>query len=242
MKTVKEVSQITGISIRTLHHYDAIGLLKPTAVTEAGYRLYDDQALARLQTVLLFRQLRFPLKEIAEILDRPGFDPLQALEDQIQLLELQRSKLDEIIAHARSLQITGGISMNFSAFDNSKQERYAQEAKKKWGKTDAYREFEQKTKDQTKAQIQSAGDGLMDIFAEIGTLRHTSPESAGAQTLIEKLQQYITDHFYTCTPQILRGLGQMYIAGDELTKNIDRAGGEGTAEFTHRAIEIYCAK
>lgn len=240
MKTVKEVSQITGISIRTLHHYDAIGLLKPTAVTEAGYRLYDDQALARLQTVLLFRQLRFPLKEIAEILDRPGFDPLQALEDQIQLLELQRSKLDEIIAHARSLQITGGISMNFSAFDNSKQERYAQEAKKKWGKTEAYREFEQKTRNQSQAEQNAAGDGLMDIFTEIGAIRHTDPASAEAQALIGKLRQYITDHFYTCTTQILRGLGQMYVAGGEMTDNIDNAGGEGTADFAHRAIEIYC--
>lgn len=240
MKTVKEVSQITGISIRTLHHYDAIGLLKPTAVTEAGYRLYDDQALARLQTVLLFRQLRFPLKEIAEILDRPGFDPLQALEDQIQLLELQRSKLDEIIAHARSLQITGGISMNFSAFDNSKQERYAQEAKKKWGKTEAYQEFEQKTRNQSPAEQNAAGVGLMDIFTEIGAIRHTDPASAEAQALIGKLRQYITDHFYTCTTQILRGLGQMYVAGGEMTDNIDNAGGEGTADFAHRAIEIYC--
>lgn len=242
MKTVKEVSALTGVSIRTLHHYDAIGLLTPSKVTEAGYRLYDEDALRRLQTILLLRQLRFPLKEIAQILDKPGFDPVQALEDQIRLLELQREHLDGLIAHARNLQKTGGLAMDFSAFDNRKQEQYAAEAKKKWGKTDAYREFEQKTKDQTKAQIQSAGDGLMDIFAEIGTLRHTSPESAGAQTLVEKLQQYITDHFYTCTPQILRGLGQMYIAGDEMTKNIDRAGGEGTAEFTHRAIEIYCAK
>lgn len=242
MKTVKEVSALTGISIRTLHHYDAIGLLTPSKVTEAGYRLYGEDALGRLQTILLLRQLRFPLREIGQILDKPGFDPVQALDEQIKLLEMQRDHLDGLIAHARTLQKTGGLSMDFSAFDNSKQERYAAEAKKKWGRTDAYREFEQKTAGQAKAQLQSAGDGLMDIFAEIGTIRHTSPESGQAQALVKKLQGYITVHFYTCTPQILKGLGQLYIAGDEMTENIDRAGGPGTAEFAHRAIEIYCTK
>ena len=89
MKTVKEISKITGVSVRTLHHYDAIGLLKPTAKTPAGYRLYDDTALERLQQILLFRELQFPLKEIQSILDSPSFNPAQALEQQIHLLELQ---------------------------------------------------------------------------------------------------------------------------------------------------------
>ena len=79
MKTVKQVSQVSGVSVRTLHHYDAIGLLKPTRVTEAGYRLYDDAALERLQSILLFRELQFPLKEIGRILDAPGFDRQAAL-------------------------------------------------------------------------------------------------------------------------------------------------------------------
>ena len=103
MKTVKEVSLLTGVSVRTLHHYDAIGLLKPTRVTEAGYRLYDDTALGRLQTILLFRQLQFPLKEIRDILDSPGFDPMEALTQQIHLLELQRQQLDNLISHARKI-------------------------------------------------------------------------------------------------------------------------------------------
>ena len=240
MKTVKEVSRLTGISIRTLHHYDAIGLLKPARVTESGYRLYDDGALARLQTILLFRQLRFPLKEIKEILDLPGFDPMEALTQQIELLELQRSQLDAIIAHARQIQQTGVISMNFKPFDTTRQDRYAAEAKAKWGKTDAYKEFAQKTAGQSAQDQQSAGEGLMAIFTEIGKIRSLSPESAEAQALVAKLQQYITDHFYTCTPQILRGLGQMYIAGDEMTRNIDTAGGPGTAEFAHKAIEFFC--
>ena len=240
MKTVKEVSNLTGVSVRTLHHYDSIGLLKPTRVTEAGYRLYDDAALRRLQNILLFRELQFPLKEIKEILDSPGFDPMEALTQQIELLELQRQHLDDLITHARQIQKTGVIDMNFKPFDKSQMEDYAAQAKAKWGQTDAYREFEQKTAGQSAAEMRSTGDGLMDIFAEIGTIRHLSPASAEAQALVAKLQNYITDHYYTCTRQILRGLGQMYIAGDSMTENIDKAGGAGTAEFAHQAIELYC--
>lgn len=239
MKTVKEVSALTGVSVRTLHHYDAIGLLKPAKVTEAGYRLYDEQDLRRLQTILLLRELEFPLKEIKQILDAPGFDPVAALEQQIRLLELRREHLDKLIDHAKALQRTGGNFMKFDAFDDSKIDAYAAEAKAKWGKTEAYKEFQQKTQGQSKEQQRKDGDGLMAIFAEMGKIRELSPESEEAQALIRKLQTYITDHYYTCTLQILKGLGQMYIAGDSMTDNINAAGGPGTAEFAHRAIEVY---
>ena len=109
MRTVKEVSKITGVSVRTLHHYDAIGLLKPTKVTEAGYRMYDDTALSRLQNILLFRELQFPLKEIKEILDSPDFDPSEAIAQQIRLLELQYKHLGELLAFAREIQSKGVI-------------------------------------------------------------------------------------------------------------------------------------
>ena len=240
MRTVKEVSKLPGVSVRTLHHYDAIGLLPPTRVTEAGYRLYDDAALGRLQTILLFRELQFPLKEIKQILDAPGFDPMEALRQQIALLELQRKHLDELISHAREIQKTGVIKMDFSAFDTSEIAAYTAQAKEKWGKTDAYREFEQKTAGQSKQELQSTGDALMDIFRQFGAIRQSSPASTEAQALVANLQGFITEHYYTCTKQILRGLGQMYIAGDSMTENIDKAGGKGTAEFTHQAIEIYC--
>ena len=237
--TVKEVSRLSGVSVRTLHHYDTIGLLKPTSVTDAGYRLYDEEAVKRLQTILFFRQLQFSLKEIKEILDSPDFDPMLALEQQIKLLELQRKSLDVLIAHARRIQETGVMDMNFTPFDKTEMDNYAAQAKAKWGKTDAYQEFENKTKGQTQEQMASTGDDLMDIFAQIGQIRHLSPAAPEAQTLIAKLQAFITDHYYTCTPQILRGLGQMYVAGDSMTENIDKAGGAGTAEFANKAIEIY---
>ena len=240
MKTVKEVSRLTGVSVRTLHHYDEIGLLKPAKVTDAGYRLYDDTSLRRLHAILLLRELQFPLKDIQAILDAPGFDPMAALQQQIELLELQRQHLTDLIEHARQIQKTGVIPMDFSSFDTAKIDRYAAQAKEKWGKTDAYKEFETKTAGQSKAQAQQTGDKLMDIFREFGAIRHLSPACKEAQALVFKLQSFITDNYYTCTKQILFGLGQMYAAGDEMNKNIDKAGGEGTGAFARDAITIYC--
>ena len=238
MKTVREVSRITGVSVRTLHHYDAIGLLKPAQVTEAGYRLYDDAALGRLQTILLFRELQFPLKEIRDLLDTADFDPMAALDDQIRLLQLRREHLDRLIDHARRIQKTGVMNMDFKAYDTKKLDTYAAEAKTRWGHTDAWRESQQKQK--TQAQEVSDADGLMDIFRRLGAFRTGDPAAAEAQALIRELQQYICDHYYNCTNQILMGLGQMYAAGDEMNENIDRAGGPGTGDFARRAIEIYC--
>ena len=130
--------------------------------------------------------------------------------------------------------------MDFSSFDTEKIDRYAAEAKEKWGKTDAYREFETKTAGQSKAQLQDTGDKLMDIFKEFGAIRHLSPADKQAQALVAKLQNFITDNYYTCTKQILFSLGQMYAAGDEMNENIDKAGGEGTGAFARDAITIYC--
>lgn len=240
MKTVKEVSLITGVSVRTLHHYDAIGLLHPTRVTEAGYRLYDDASLARLQSILLLRELQFPLKEIRDILDTPGFDPICALEDQIRLLELKRDHLNDLIAHARQIKKSGGISMNFKPYDTKKLDTYAAQAKERWGNTDAWRESQEKAKGKTPDQQLSEADGLMDIFRRLGQYKDGSPAVPEVQALVAELQQCICDHYYNCTTQILSGLGQMYAAPGEMNENIDRTGGAGTGEFACRAIEIYC--
>ncbi len=112
MQTVHGVSQLAGISVRALHHYDAIGLLKPATVTEAGYRLYDDAALAKLQTIFLFRELQFPLKEIKKMIDNPNFDRNKALAQQIRPLELQAKRLAELISLAREISVTGVNTMN----------------------------------------------------------------------------------------------------------------------------------
>ena len=241
MKTVKEVSRLTGVSIRTLHHYDAIGLLRPASVTQAGYRLYDDEALRRLQTILLFRELRFPLREIRKILDSPGFDRREALREQIRLLELQREHLDEVITHARRIQQKGECDMDFSAFDNSKLETYAAQAKEKWGNTDVYREFEKKTQGQSAQQMRGKAQELMDYFVRLGAMRDMPHDGEETQAWAAQLQAFITENYYTCTNEILAGLGQMYVADERFKNNIDKHG-NGTAEFISKAIEVYCGK
>lgn len=242
MRTVNEVSKRTGVSVRTLHHYDAIGLLKPTTVTEAGYRLYDDTALERLQQILLFRELEFPLKEIKTILESPNFDRSKALEQQIVLLTLKKEHLENLIDLARGIKAMGVNKMDFTAFDTSKIDEYAAKAKAAYGQTAEYSEFAEKSKGRTKEETQKLNVQIMEIFAEFGTMRELSPGLDEAQRQVKKLQDFITEHFYTCSDQVLYGLGKMYAGGGDFTVNIDKAGGEGTAEFVFQAIKKYCDK
>ena len=238
--TVHEVSGMTGVSIRALHHYDRIGLLKPAAVTEAGYRLYDDTALERLQQILLFRELQFPLREIADILDSPDFDRNLALEQQITLLELRREHLDRLLALAREIRKTGVGRMSFEAFSTEKIDAYTEQARKAWGGTDAFREYEEKSNSRTGAQNRALGEGLLQLIAGFHGLKNLSADAPEVREKVRELQDYISEHFYKCTPEILKSLGRMYGAGGEMTDNIDRYGGEGTAEFAARAISDYC--
>ena len=240
MMTVQKVSRLTGVSIRTLQYYDRIGLLHPTEYSDAGYRLYDDAALETLQQILLFRELEFPLKDIRKIIESPDFDRGKALEQQIELLTLKKEHIENLIDLARGIKLLGVRHLKFDAFDTKKIDEYAAQAKASWGNTPAYKEFEEKSKGRTKEQDRDISLGMMDIFAEFGAIRTTDPASEEAQALVKKLQDYITENFYTCTDEILNGLGKMYSGGGEFTKNIDNYGGEGTAEFAHQAIEIYC--
>ncbi len=251
MWTVNEVSKRTSVSVRTLHHYDAIGLLKPSRVTEAGYRLYDDTALRRLPNILMFRELQFPLKEIKAILDNPKFDPAEALGQQIHLLELQKAHIESLISFARELQwkhrqkgafdMEEKHAMEFDVFDKKDIDRYAEEVKERWGSTQAYAECMEKAGRKNSREQEEAAGRLMEIFARIGALRHLAPEEKAVQDEVHALRQCITDNYYTCTPEILRGLGEMHVADERMRRNIDRAGGEGTAEFASKAISAYCA-
>ncbi len=243
MMKVHEVSKLTGVSVRTLQYYDRIGLLHPSEYTGAGYRLYDDAALKTLRQILLFRELEFPLKDIQTIIQSPFFDRKKALDQQIELLQLKKERLENLIALARAIKAAGGKThMDFSAFDTKKMDEYAARAKASWGTTPAYREYEQKSKGRTPAENRTLGEQLMRIFAEIGAVRHEAPASEKAQALIRKLRDFISEHYYTCSDQVLLGLGQMYAAGGEMGANIDRAGGEGTAVFAHEAIQAFCSK
>lgn len=241
MMQIKTVSKLTGVSIRTLQYYDSIGLLKPSGYTHSGYRMYDETALEKLQQILLFKELEFPLKEIREIIDAPDFDKTKALEQQIELLTMKKEHLENIISFAQKIKNSGGVNMDFSVFDTKKIEEYSEQAKIKWGNTSAYKEYEEKTKNKSGKTMPDV-QKFMKLFAEFGELKSLDPADMTVQLQVKKLQNYITENFYNCTEQILCSLGQMYSSDGEFKENIDKAGGEGTAEFTSKAIEYYCAK
>lgn len=240
MKTVNEIAQLAHVSVRTLHHYDAIGLLKPTEVTEAGYRLYDDTALERLYLILLFRELEFPLKEIQKILDAPDFDRNRILEQQVELLKAKANHLQTLIHLANGIKLIGVKYLEFKNWDPKKIDEYQAQAEILYGKSEAWQEYTQKAKNRTKEQNKNINDKVMDFFVELGKIKHLPADSAEAQRWVKELQTFFTENFYTCTPQILKGLGEMYAGGGSMTENIDAAGGKGTGAFALEAIRIYC--
>ena len=240
MKTVNQIAKQTGVSVRTLHHYDSIGLLKPTEITEAGYRLYDADALERLYLIIVYRELGFSLKKIAEILDAPDFDRNRALEEQIVLLEQKREQLQNRITFARGLILTGVRHLNYEGFDYKKLDDYSAQAKTMWGKTDTWKEFEQKNAGRTKEEGKALGDEMMALFTQVGCLQHLDPHNEEVQDWVAQLQAFITEHYYTCTKPMLKVLGEMYAGGGSMTENIDKAGGAGTGAFAKAAIDIFC--
>ena len=242
MRTVKEVSKLTGVSVRTLHYYDAIGLLEPTKVTDAGYRMYDDTALSRLQSILLFRELQFPLKEIKEFLDSPDFNQEETIAQQIKLLELQYKHIGELISFAREIQTKGVKTMNFEVFDTNEIEQYKAEVKSKWGNSKAYQEYEQRVVSHSEHNDSKFVDEIMSLFTDLGAMKQLPPTDKAVQEKIAALQAYINENFYTCSNDILKELGEMYVCDDRFKKNIDRFGGEGTAKFVREAIFVYCEK
>lgn len=242
MKTVREVSKLTGISIRALHHYDTIDLLKPTQVTEAGYRLYDDAALEKLYMILIFKELGLSLKEIAGILHAPNYDRNRCLEKQIRLLQERVGKLQNRIALAKGMLTVGVNYMNFEGFDPNKMDDYSIQAKMLYGKTDAYKEFEQKSAGRSAQKEKDSGAQVMDFFARLGKMRPCDPGCEKALAWAKELQDFFTANYYTCTPQILSTLAESYAGGGSMTENIDEVGGAGTGAFAKEVIDLYISK
>ncbi|MBR2717769.1 MAG: MerR family transcriptional regulator [Clostridia bacterium] len=239
MMTVSEVAALTGVSQRTLHYYDEIGLLPPSSTTEAGYRSYDEAALERLQHILLFKELGFPLKDIRRLLDDPGFDRVKALEQHLKLLEMKKQHLENIIDMTRGLCLMGTKHLNLSAFDTRRIDEYAAEARASYGKTAAYEEYERRFLGRSAADQNAAAQGMMALIARFGAHLGESPECPEVQTLVGQLQEYVTEHFYTCTNEILASYADMYDGDGRFTRNIDQAGGEGTAALAAAAIRHY---
>ena len=239
MRTVKEISQLTGVSVRTLHHYDSIGLLKPTRTTESGYRLYNEDALKRLSAILLYRELDFSLKEIDTLLAMSAQERSNVIREKISELEQRQHRLENRIFLAKNLERFGGINMTEPINTASLDDQEAQ-VKLLWGKIEAYQEYAEKVKNRSAEESETVNDRLMQLFVQLGSMLDKAPESPEVHAWVAGLQSYISRYYYRCTPQILRGLGQMYADGSSMTDNIDRAGGSGTAELAHHAIEYYC--
>ncbi len=238
---IKEFADLAGVSVRTLHYYDEIGLLKPSYVDKQnGYRFYDRASLERMQQILFYRELDFPLKDIAQILASPNYDKQEAFAEQKRLLFLKKERLERLITALEQAE-KGEITM--TAFDNGEYEavrrQYEDEAKHRWGDTDAYRESLAKTADYSKDRWSDVLAGMNDIFGAFAECNHCgdSTDSDRAQGLVKRLQDYITANFYYCTDEILAGLGQMYVCDERFKNNID-SHGEGTAEFVSEAIKI----
>ena len=241
---IKEFARLTGVSVRTLHYYDEIGLLKPSAVDEQnGYRFYDEGCLERMQEILFYRELDFPLKDIQAILSSPDYDKRTALKEQKRLLTLKKKRLERLIKALDGAM--KGEDFTVNVFDNSEfeaqREQYAKEAKEKWGNTSAYKESAEKTKGYSKEKMDEVNDGMNALMAEFAKCKADgfAPESGEAQTLVKKWQDFITENYYTCTKKILAGLAEMYVADERFKANID-SHGEGTAEFMSAAIREYC--
>ena len=240
---INEAARLAGVTERTLRYYDRIGLLRPSGMTDGGYRLYDGAAMERLQQILFFRELGFPLAQIREIMDSPGYDRDEALRRHRALLIAERDRLSGLIDLAERT-LKGENDMSFDAFDrsgiDSQREAYAREARERWGGTDAYAESEKKTAGYGKekwAAIQQEAD---EIFVAFAALRGHAPDEPDVQALVARWQAHITRHYYACTKEILAGLGQMYTADGRFMQNIDRAGA-GTAQLMSDAIAVYCA-
>ena len=190
--------------------------------------------------IIVGREDKSALNNIKDIVTRPDFDRNKALQQQIELLELKKEHINNLISMCRGLRLRGTKHMDFTAFDSSKLDEYAKLAKERWGNTPEYKEFEEKDGKRSKSEEESMMADFMKIFEEFGAMKDQDPVSSEVQNQVKKLQSFITEHFYKCTNEILFSLGKMYAGGGEFTENINKMGGEGTAGFIFRAIKIYC--
>lgn len=246
---VADVARVSGVSIRALHHYDAIGLLAPTGRTEAGYRLYTDADLLRLQQILIGRELGFSLEEIKRSLDDPRFDHRQALLEQRRHLESKAQALEHML-HAVDAALAvvgrdpnGGVmdtSELFGGFDPSK---YEAEARERWGDTDGYKESIRRTQRYTPEdwKRQQAEQGAIYADAAAAMRRGLEPTAAAALEIAERHRQSIDTWFYPCSKAMHAGLADMYEADDRFRASIDRAG-EGLTTFLAAAIRANAAR
>ena len=247
---IKETADIAGISIRTLHHYDQFGLVKPESSSPSGYRLYSDRDIEKLQQVLFFKELGFSLKETKEIINDKSFDKNKALKNHKELLLKKKKRLEEIIysidktiEYIEGDKEIGKIEM-FKAFNMDEikkhQEKYFKETKQKYGESNAYAECEKKTAQYSEYKWKEVMEKASGIFQRIAECMEKSPADEEVQIAVGQWKQHITESFYNCTLETFRSLGDLYVTDRRFTKNIDKIK-PGLACFLKDAIHIYCS-
>ncbi|WP_186576825.1 MerR family transcriptional regulator [Aquibacillus kalidii] len=251
MYLVKDVAKIAGISVRTLHYYDEIGILKPKKKGQNGYRLYTNQHLERLQQIQFFKELDFPLQKIKEIMDGPSYDQYHALINQKQILQAKRDRLDSIIQSVEKtiMSLDGGVNMSnqekFEAFSMEEikyyRNKYADEVEEIYGTTDAYQESKQRTANYSESDWQHIKVQGDEILIGLANVMDSVPNNRIVQKLVSEYRSYINDNYYECTLEIFRGLSDLYVQDIRFTKNLNKYR-PGLADFFSKAIKIYCDK
>jgi DNA-binding transcriptional MerR regulator len=240
--TVKAVSEIAGVSVRTLHHYDHIGLLRPAQRGFSGYRLYTEEDLERLQQVLFFRELGFGLHEIKEIIDRPDFDRRKALLKHKELLLERRERLTRLVQLVdRTLEaMEEGVEMDeremFEGFD---QERLEEEARQRWGGTEEFEESIRRTRSYTKVDWAAIQEEGKEVLQGIASLTDRAPSDPEVQQWIGRHHKHINDRFYRCSLKVYRGLGDLYVEDERFKAFFERIK-PGMAWFMRDAMHAYC--
>jgi DNA-binding transcriptional MerR regulator len=240
MRTIGEVAELAHVTVRTLHHYDELGLLAPSERSESGYRLYSYDDLARLQEILIWRQLGFSLAEIKALLDDPEYDRISALERQRDLVGREIDRLGAVaaaVAAALAGHRNGTPTEEKTMFDGFDPTVYEDEARERWGHTDAYHESMRRTQAYGEAQWNEIRRESEPIIRElIGLMRAGSPaDGPAARAVAERHREHISRWFYPCSPQTHRGLAEMYIADERFTRTYEREA-EGLAAYFHDAI------
>jgi DNA-binding transcriptional MerR regulator len=240
MKTVGEVAELAGVTVRTLHHYDELGLLTPSGRSEAGYRLYSYEDLSRLREILIWRALGFSLTDIGSLLDDPGHDRLTALERQRELIEHELDRLGTLAAavdaaiaaqrHGAKLE----VATMFDGFDASE---YEEEARERWGHTEAYQESARRTREYGEAEWSEIRRESEEIVRGlVALMRGGEPaDGAAARALAERHRDHLSRWFYPCSPQMHRGLGEMYVADERFAQVYEREA-PGLAAYFRDAI------
>jgi MerR family transcriptional regulator, thiopeptide resistance regulator len=240
---VGEVARLSGVTVRTLHHYDEIGLLRPGHRSRSGYRRYRDDDLRRLQQILVYRELGFPLDEIATILADPRVDPIDHLRRQhallVRRLERLRAMVDalEHMMEAQQMGINLTPRERFEVFGDVDLDQYAAEAEQRWGRSDAYRESQRRAASYGKDDWLRLKEEQERLYQQIGDAMDggAPPDSARAMDLAEQHRGQISRWFYDCSYEIHRGLAEMYVADHRFTETLDRQRA-GLAAYLREAI------